>query len=174
MSWPVPGSFRARAQSATLGYAGTGTAQVAVRFEITDSEYAGKTATWFGSFTERSWDRTVESLRHCGWQGDDISDLTGIDQNEVELVMEEEEHNGAWRTRPRWVNALGGGVGLKEAMTQDQLRAFAAKMKGKLVAKNQREGTPRSAERAKASRTATRGRPRDDDPPPPSDEDAPF
>ncbi len=66
-----PGKYRARPIAAALGLTSKGTDQIAVTFELLDP--AGERITWYGFFTEKTTDRTLESLRHCGWKGNDLS-----------------------------------------------------------------------------------------------------
>lgn len=131
-----PGNYRARATGYQFGFAETGTEQVAVTFEIVEEgEHRGQSITWFGFFTPSSSERTVEALRTCGWQGDDLSDLAGIDRNEVALVIEHEEYNGKIVVRVRWINRVGTGrVDLKRKMTDAQRIVLAKRLKGLVLA----------------------------------------
>jgi hypothetical protein len=128
------GKYKARATDAKLGVAQTGNDTVAVAFELLD--HPGEHITWYGYFTEKTVDRTMESLRYCGWQGDDVSDLTGISSNEVEIVIEhEEDREGKTRARVKWVNRAGSSKAqLKNEMNDAQKKAFAARMKGAALA----------------------------------------
>jgi hypothetical protein len=124
---------------------------VAVRFAILDDGYEEEEITWFGSFsknrgkgTKTPFERTVESLRICGWRGDDLSDLTGITENEVSLVIEHDEYNGKVSAKVKWVNA-SCGLALKAPMTPESAKAFAAKMKGEVIAASRSIGKPTSS-----------------------------
>lgn len=158
------GTYKARAVQGVLGQAGNGTDQVGVEFELTDPEVAGQRIAWYGFFTEKALETTLRALRTCGWQGQDLSDLSGIDANEVSLVVEHEEYEGATRARVRWVNGAGG-LAMKAPMQADQAKSFAARMRGAVAAFDQLNG----AKRAQA-RTASERRP---EPPPLTDRDAP-
>src|SRR6185312_4767180 len=101
----------------------------------------GKRLPWYGGFSteitgnakKSPCERTFETLRTCGWQGDDLSDLTGIDANEVEVVIEIDTYEGEERNRIKWVNQPGGGAALKNVMAPDARKAFAAKMRGQAL-----------------------------------------
>lgn len=165
----LAGVHRAKAVEGALGYTSGGSEQVAVRFGITEGECKGRYITWYGYFTEKTTDRTLESLRACGWEGDDLFALDGITKNEVELVIEEEEgQDGEIRPKVRWVNAAGG-LALKSRMPEGDARAFAARMKGAVVAHRQK--TAPSAERREQRRPPQS---RNNEPPPPTDDDMPF
>lgn len=138
----VTGEYLARGRSAQLGKAGTGTVQVAVELEVIEGNYAGQHATWFGFFTEKTQERTLESLRLLGWQGDDLSDLKGIDRNDVKIVVEEETYNGKTTAKVQWINAPGG-MALKDPMSADQAKAFAAKMKATVIAQRKKAASER-------------------------------
>jgi hypothetical protein len=131
------GTHRARAVDVVLGYAGTGTPQIAVAFEVTEGDCAGETITWYGYFTEKTQQRTIESLRHAGWKGNDIGELTAADlTSEVDIVVNEEEGvRGDLRKRVSWVNRVGtGGAAIKNRMDDSAKRSFAAKLKGLCIA----------------------------------------
>lgn len=130
------GTYRARGITGALGFTNNGNPQVAVRLQITDQAHSGETITWYGYFTDNTTERTLDSLRILGWAADELSDLTGIDANEVEIVVDEEEYNGQQKLRVRWINEIRGP--LVAPMTADQLRVFSAKMKGAAVAAKRR------------------------------------
>lgn len=149
----VPGKYTARAVGAALGFTSKGREQIAAQFEITEGEFAGRTLTWYSYFTPDTTERTLESLRHCGWKGDDLSKFSvgenegpacpdGFGSTDVELVVEEKEYEGKVGLNVRWVNRLGAGLALKSKMDKSQAAVFAAKMKGAAVASRQRMGAP--------------------------------
>jgi hypothetical protein len=116
-----------------LGYSESGKEQVAVAFQLEEGVDAGQRITWRGYFTEKTTERTLQSLRYCGWDGINLADLTGLDKNLVQLVIENEEYNGKTYSKVAWVNQLGG-LALKNRMDDKARAAFAAKMKGAALA----------------------------------------
>jgi hypothetical protein len=119
------GTYRARGIEGGLGVAGTGTEQVAVRLRITEVPHEGESAVWYGYFTEKTKRRTLEALIALGWSGDDLSDLSGIDANEVEIVVDHEpDREGEMRARVKWINAPGG-LGMKTQMQPADAKSFA-------------------------------------------------
>lgn len=135
MSNLIPeGNYRARVKSADFGFTSKGTEQVQVVFDILDPDYDGQTVIWWGYFSEKTAERTMQSLRYCGWKGDDVTNLTGINDNEVEIVVEHNEYNGKTNARVAWVNRIGsGGMSIKTPMPEDKRKAFAKKMKALAV-----------------------------------------
>lgn len=105
---------------------------VTVSFEILDGEDAGQKITWWGYFaTEKNAKRTIESLRYCGFKGDDLSTVGDqeLDQR-VSLTVEHDEYDGKVRAKVAWVNGLGGGgFKVEKPMAGDELRKFAASLK---------------------------------------------
>lgn len=163
------GTYRAKARRAQLGSTSTGKEQVAVEFEIAEPQTR---IVWYGYFTEKTVDSTIKALRTCGWQGDDLSDLAGIDANEVELVIEHErDDRGFPRPRVRWVNSTGG-LALKSALDPAAAKTFAARMKGAIVAWDRANGVARPAGKTPAPRPA-RPAPRQEELPA-ADDDIPF
>lgn len=135
------GRHKARGIEAALGLTSKGSEQVAVLLEVTAGEHAGETITWYGYFTDKTYERTLESLRYLGWSTDDLADLAGIDQNEVSIQVEhEEDESGKLHARVRWVNRAGG-LAMKETMDDAAARAFAARMRGAAVASRQKVRT---------------------------------
>lgn len=128
----MTGKWLALAESWDFNHAKTGTPQIVVTFKIAGGPFDGDRVTWFGSFSERASDRTLESLRYAGWTGDDLSAIEAL-PTEVELEIELEEYEGRYTNKVQWVNKAGR-VKVQNAMSDDQLRAFAATMRGKAVA----------------------------------------
>lgn len=131
------GKYRAVPVQAALGMTGTGKEQIAVLFELLQP--AGERITWYGFFTDETYERTIEALRSCGWTGDNLSDFlfgkdlpNGFDR-EVQLVIEHEtREDGTVYPRVRWVNS-GSGLAMKSMLDAQSAAAFSAKMKGKIA-----------------------------------------
>jgi hypothetical protein len=171
----LAGTHRARAQEWALGVSSTGKEQVAVMFQLVGGAHDGKHITWFGYFTDSTVDRTLESMRHCGWDSDSIADLDSLGANEVELVIEDETYEGKTRSKVKWVNRVSR-LQMKEQMNVSQVQAFAARLRGKTVASKQKYGAQPAT-----SASVRRGEQRhfDDgygrgDPGPSNDDDIPF
>ena len=146
------GTYRARAREVLLITSkNKGTPGVQVNFGIVAGEFEGQTIRWDGWFTEQTTDRAIESLEHCGWRGDDLGDfaggkLSGLDKNEVEVVVEMEEYQGEDEKyigkefpRVQWVNRIGGRpLNIAQAMSPEVASAFGDKMKAAIIAARQR------------------------------------
>lgn len=128
-----PGTYKAKAVSGALGETSKGDPQVAVEFEVVEGEFAGQTITWFGYFTDRTTERTMQALRFAGWKTDDLSDLAGLGSTEVKIVCQNEEYQGKTSLKVQWVNKIGG-LALKAPMDASKAKAFAQRMKGEAVA----------------------------------------
>lgn len=139
------GYYRARATDGALGNSSKKlTPQVVVNFVLTDEEFAGERLPWIGYFTEATEERTLEALRICGWKGDDLDNLEGITDNEVELMVDLETFEGKVRAKVQFVNRAGG-FQQKVPMTPDAAKEFAARMRGKAAASRIKAGTPSTA-----------------------------
>jgi len=139
---------RARAVEAQLTEAKTGTPGIQIVFAVSDGDHKGQRVRWTGWMTDKTLDRTLESLEHCGWAGDDLGEfgdreLHGLDKKEVELVIEMEDYQGSdekyvGKSFPRvqWVNRAGGAsLRVEQAMTKEKASAFGDKMRA-LVTKS--------------------------------------
>jgi hypothetical protein len=144
------GRYKARGVMAALGYTSAGKEQVAVLLKTAE----GDEITWYGYFTEKTTERTLESLRALGWESDDIWDLSSIDKNEVTIVVEHEaDQDGELRAKVRWINS-GGALAMKETMSDADARAFGAKIKGAVIAHRQKtSGSSAPAQSKPAART---------------------
>lgn len=133
--------YRAKAVEWALAETSKGSEQIAVRFEITTPESEFNHITWYGYFTDKTFERTIESLRFCGWVDYDVSDIKGLDKNEVDLVIEDEENEqGAIHPKVRWVNRAGG-LAIKAPLSGEKAKSFAASMRDKIKAMDAAAGT---------------------------------
>jgi hypothetical protein len=158
------GVYPARATRHQWGYTEGGKEQVLIEFQITgDTSETGTLLAWFGYFTDKTWERTLEALRYCGWEGDDLAAIGELDKD-VEIVVEhEEDESGVVRAKVRWVNRPGGGrVQLKKPMSEGELRHFAASMKNRAKNVGARPGKARSSALDSSNDTS------------PPDDDIPF
>lgn len=126
------GKHKARVLDWEFRRSAKGTSYIDVRFELPSRHIV----YWMGFFTDKTLDRTVESLRYCGWTGDDIDRMAddGMGSLEPEVVVEHEEYEGKVRARVQWVNNGDPSVASKGAMDADDRRAFAAEMKSRIRA----------------------------------------
>jgi len=192
------GTYLARASEWCVRKVGNnGTPAVTVRFRLLELD--GQPAvSWDGWLTEKTLERTIESLRHCGWTGTRIDDLQGLDAQDVQLVVENEEYNGNWYPKVKWVNGLGGGMRSEGALEGSELSGFARELENRILALggNQRQAARPAPQRQTAQSTAQRAPsgqqrrqqssagPRSPEPPPlddpfppsrqPGDDDIPF
>lgn len=123
-----------------FGFTKEGKKQLAICFEILDGECAGRRITWFGYFGDTLsngktpttvTERTIRSLRYCGFRGDDLMTVNdqALDQS-VSITVEHSEYQGKVSAKVAWVNARGGGgFKLSAPMKKDDLRMFAAELK---------------------------------------------
>lgn len=192
-----PGNYQARAQLRTdpetgndhyvfFGYSpNTNTPQVVAYFEILDGPMRGIVLPWFGFFTDDSRERTRESLRLLGWDGDDLRSIDDfVLNNEVSVTVEvDTTSDGKTRARVAWVNQPGAGfIRLKNAVrTEKEFDTFLSAAMGENNGGASKGGASKGgASKGGASKGArTKGRPprtnqRSAEPPPPTDSDKPF
>jgi len=143
------GTWKVRGTEGALGTSSTGNETVGISLTILEGEAKGSRITWYGFFTEKTFDRTIEALRHLGWEGNDISDLRGVDRLEAYAVIEHEaDEDGELHAKVRWINS-GGGVALKDRMDVGSAKAFAERVKGRVLAlsQGQQSQSPANAQR---------------------------
>jgi hypothetical protein len=145
-----PGQYQhtAKINGIAVGYARSGNPQVAVLFEVTDEgQNLGMTVTWFGSLHGGALAITDESLRACGWEGDDLAELPDLAAagklGPVQLVLEDEARESDGRVFPTvvFINRLGGGAFQfkpESLITGGDLKALGARMKATFAATRSR------------------------------------
>jgi len=119
-----------------FGKSKNGTQQAYVAFEILRGPQAGQKIGWLGFFSDLAVERTLKSLRYCGFSGDDLHVFPSQrPDNEVDIVIEHEKYNDKVSAKVQWVNAPGGGsFKMANAFGDKELRSFGAMLKGKLKA----------------------------------------
>jgi len=117
------GRFKARGikGSEQFGEAGENkTLQIAVDLDIPE---LGRSVTTFLFMSPAAAPYSVERLRALGWKGENITDLSGIDANEVEVEVRSEMYQGKQQWR---VEILTGPGRVTLSNTIDKA-AFAAR-----------------------------------------------
>jgi hypothetical protein len=126
------GRYTAKAVNALLTYTSTGKEQLEIWLNIAGGEQNGQRATYYGYFgSDAQVNMQVKALRACGWKGDDLADLSGLDQ-ECEIVVKHEEYNGKTSAKVKYVNPLAAAP--RAAMAADKARSFANAMKARIRA----------------------------------------
>jgi len=143
------GVYPGKVVDAGLAKASNGNEQVALLCELGgDGPEKGLKLTYFGSFSEKSFDITVKALRTAGWSGTDLAEVDRWKEvvpspPDVDFVIEQEEYEGKQQTRVRWINSRGN-LGVKERLGAAEAQTFAQRMKGKLLAFDQANRGPKN------------------------------
>jgi hypothetical protein len=148
------GDYRAKAIEAQLGTTSTGKEQIAVRFALLD--FPNQTITWYGFFTDAAFEITMRGLRAAGFKGNDFDNLSSLSEEaspEVVIVVVHETYKDKVSAKVKFINGQGG-LALQGALQPDQAKAFAAKMKGRVLAYDQSSGLPAAKPGAPAPRPA--------------------
>lgn len=98
---------------------------------------------WVGWLSDKTVERTQESLATMGYDGDDDASVM---RNEFEVVIEHETFtrtNGEQDTRPRaaWINKPGG-AGRFDAMGPAEIAGAKARLKAAALAAKNKSGAP--------------------------------
>lgn len=176
----VKAKYTARAcGAAQFAPSKNGNQQIAIPVEVTQGEHAGETITWIAVFHDTAdrngvtgSERIIQSLQYMGWQGDDLTELTDISDeqamqllpNEVQISCDVETYEGKTRLKVQWVNEIGAGrFAFKDPTSKNDLRSFAAQMKATVRAARGPSGT-RPSGGGNAKPTPPVGTPSDDIP----------
>ena len=113
----------------------------AVCFEILSGPQAGQKISSFLYFSSSAGksgktvaERSIESLRACGFTGDDIDKFSDQAPDiECQIVVEHETYQGKTVAKVKWINkAGGGGFTFEKPLAPSELRKFSAQFKGVL------------------------------------------
>lgn len=149
------GKYAGKVIESALSETQKGDPQVALYCELGgEGPEKGIKLTYYGYFTEKTEEHTLNALRAAGWTGNDMTELAdwkkAVPQPlDVELVIEQEdvvdEQNQATGTRPRirWINPQGK-IGVRTRMAPDKAAAFAQRMKGRLAKFDHDNGAPKN------------------------------
>jgi len=151
----------------------------AVGFEVINGPESGQKITAFLYFGDASFQRSLESLRACGFTGDDIDKFADQTPDiECQIVVEHETYEGKVRPKVKWINKAGGVFTFEKPLPQSDLLRFSAQFKTALksVPVVQGKKAERQAPTAAPPPAEDGWRGNDDpDPPPPSTtDDIPF
>src|SRR6478609_8650524 len=145
------GSYQAVAKEFVFGRASTGSEQIVVSFEIANGDQVGQRIAWRGYFTEKTEERTLESLEYAGWDGVSLGKLSGLGSKPCVIVVEHEEgQDGKTYAKVQWVNSLGGGMSVKEKLETNEIRNLEERLKGLMLERaNKRGAAPPAAPRGR-------------------------
>jgi len=154
MSNLQPGTYKAKPENVQFGIVETtGNEYIRVSFSIDFDDGSVETIGADLYFTEKTYARSIESLRYCGWTGTDLAALDngvdGMGSAIVELVLAMDkftDDKGVEKEtlKVQWVNRPGGRA-VAKPMSDQQKAAFAARMKGALMVGAPKAGAARPA-----------------------------
>lgn len=148
------GRYVMRGIAGALGKANTGTPQIGIELMVTQGESEGQRITYYGFFTPNASEYTFKTMRDLGWEGDDITNLAGLDKNEVTVYVGTEVHEGKQRQKVKAIYPLGG-AGIANPLSDTEAKVLAAQMKGAAIAS--RSAKPADKPKSKpATRQTTR------------------
>lgn len=136
-----------RALGGALTTAKTGTPGIGIELAVTQGDEVGQKIWYYGYFSDAAKEYTFKTLRTLGWETDDLTDLRGIDKNEVSVIVALEEYNGQENLKVKGVYPLGG-AGVANPMSDAEAKRFAATMKGDAIA-SRTAGQPAPGENRK-------------------------
>lgn len=122
------GKFLAKADPKSAAWTTSsqkGTTGVEIVFVIEPGEeHAGTRVKWIGWFTDKTQERTIESLRYagCTFPGDDITNLAGLGSSVAQIVVAPDKYG----PRVDWVNDPTKGG---KPLDTPALTSFAEQMK---------------------------------------------
>jgi hypothetical protein len=118
-----PGKYLAKVVNYGIGETKAGNPQACITFSFIEGE-TNREMTWYGFFTERTIERTIDSLLICGMKGNDPRVLVAgpksnaLDmETEVSIVVENDKDDkgnvilndkGQPTPKIRWVNRAAG------------------------------------------------------------------
>jgi hypothetical protein len=152
------GIFRMRATDRwSLSETAKGTPYAQLTFTILEGPAKGRTISKDFYLSENAWKKSVEGLRACGWSGEDIGDLRGVERNEVVgkivheiitkkdgTILTDEAGNARYRVELAWVGEPRGPKATP--MEATKLSSFRELMKARLQGMNTDAEPPASSD----------------------------
>jgi hypothetical protein len=135
---PVKGGYVEQA----YGKSKSGIPELFLRVEISS---IGRVLTTPLYFSAEAAPYSVSRLRACGWKGEDLSDLTGVDANEIDVDISYKiwsQADGGDGSSKLKVQILSGGSGAFGSSNPVSPREFAASVAA-LTGKGGGNGTPK-------------------------------
>lgn len=170
------GFYKGRAIGGSEQYAvsSQGTEQIAIDVDVPS---LNRQLTVILHFSDAAAPYTIEKLRACGWQGDDLSNLAGIESNEIDVAIKYDTWEGKTRMKVD-ISTGGGRIKLENTMGEQQKRAFAARMKsvikGEAALSGRAPTAPRGPSSPRAPSSTQRREGAWDPGPPDTSDDIPF
>jgi len=117
-----------------FGRAKNGTEQVGVVCELVEGDFKGKQGVWYGFFnTKENSERAFRSLMYLGWDGVDLTKLTGLGTKTAALTCGEETFEGKSRWKIKFVDdPESDGIFMADRFNPEQTADFANRMSGLL------------------------------------------
>jgi hypothetical protein len=119
---------RAIAGSEQYGVTKGGHDQIVLDLDIQVSDGEVWRLSTFLVFSDAAATYSIDRLRACGWTGDDVTNLAGIDRNEVDVEIAYEMYDGKDRLRVQIMTG-GGRVTIQNKLDDSKKRAFGARFK---------------------------------------------
>jgi hypothetical protein len=135
----IPGTYVANLISHGISETKKGDPQVVVTFSWADANGPQK-AVYYGSFSEKARQYTIENLIKCGLQGNNPAGDLEIGKKVELVITHETDLEGKLRVRVRYINPVGGSV--KKTMPQDLAKSKLATLEGAVLLARQRTTTP--------------------------------
>lgn len=122
------GTYKARAVkgSAQLSETSSGNELLAIDLHIASLARSVRT---YLVFTEKSQPFCIDRLKSCGWDGVDITQLNGIDANEVDVEVSYEDYQGKRKLRAQ-IRGSGALKPLDASKREEFKRRIAAQSGG--------------------------------------------
>ncbi len=148
------GQYLARVTGCGLGFAGTGTPQVAVSFDVEAPDGSAVPMTWYGFFTDAAEPITIKALRVLGFDAENglLTDLVTDNPQDcpifgakckVKIAAEADPQTGVMRAKIQFVNPESG-VAMANPMEGASLNAFAVLVQARAKARRAASGRPPS------------------------------
>lgn len=147
------GTYTARAvpESAQWGVSAQGNEQIAIRFKISDGDYAGREVLWIANFAPgKATEITLEGLEVAGVNVDaeEPAALEGLGSTDVSIVVEwRDREDGTAVAFVRYLNRPNRPV-FKSELSESGIASLSARLKATRAA--QKSQTPATRGRAPA------------------------
>jgi hypothetical protein len=127
------GKYKGRCTGGRLGKTKDGAPKLTLDFEFETDHGIIERLSRDNMLSGKSLDYTIQTLRTCGWQGYDLSNLSGITDNPVRVIVSHREWNGKWYAQIKSVFPLNG------ELDSDEAAQIAADLRAEIIAAAKRD-----------------------------------
>lgn len=120
--------------------------QLCITVRHLEGKHAGREDSWYGGLhTDDATEKSLATLRDCGWTGNNIEEVTFAESAEASAVYERDDYQGKVRVKLRYLNPSAFVPRALDASRLDGVRSRVAQALARVDAKRPSVPVPEAA-----------------------------